>query len=194
MSLKSFVVIGIIVAIIGGMCAGLYKLPYMTLSTMKAAAVDAHPQKFAEYVDFAALRTDLRRQLNVLTAERAKQKLEGSVLGNLAAAFGGALVDKVVDAVVTPEGLVLLFQGKSVLLGGVGQPVRVRPEDVEAVFVNAQYSYTSLSTFVVRFPGESGRPGNATLLFRRDGLSWKLSGLELPPDVFDWVVRSGIKF
>ena len=194
MSLKSFVIVGIIVTIVAGVCAALYKLPYMTLATMKAAAVDAHPQKIAEYVDFAALRTDLRRQLNVLPAERAKQKLEGSVLGNLAAAFSGALVDKVVDGVVTPEGLLLLFQGKSVLLGGVGQPVRVRPEDVEAVFSNAQCGYTSLSTFVVRFPAQSGRTGNVALIFRRDGLSWKLSGMELPPDVFDWVVRFGIKF
>jgi hypothetical protein len=189
MSLKSFV----IVAIIAGICAALYKLPYMTLNEMKAAAADAHPQKLSECVDFAALRADLRQQLTALTAERAKQKLDGSVLGNLAVAVGGALVDKVVDAVVTPDGLVHLFQGKSVLLGGAGQAVRVRPEDVEAVFHNAQYGYTSLSTFVVRFPSESGRPGNVALVFRRDGLTWRLSGMQLPPDVFDWIVRFGIK-
>ena len=66
------------------------------------------------YVDFPRLRTSFREQLNAQLAENAATEMKDNPFGGLAAMLGSALVDRTVDAFVTPAGLArLMNRGES---------------------------------------------------------------------------------
>src|SRR5882724_12881405 len=115
-------------------------------------------------VDFPAIRASLKKQLVARFARTATSHKRWSKLGP-------TLIDAVVDAYATPDGLAALISNPSAL-----KDLRPRREASIAKGVNwtkLRYAFfTSPRTFVV------GREG-IKLRFRLSGLSWRLYELDL---------------
>ena len=90
--------------------AWLYFTPYMAVNKLQAAAERGDAQALNEMVDFPALRTSIRTEIQSATG-RGIQK-DGGVFAALGAAAAGFVVGPAVDAAVTPEGISLLMKGQ----------------------------------------------------------------------------------
>ena len=154
---------------------GLYASPYITLHQMYQAVEHQDLQGIASHVDFPALRTSVKTNLQaVAQKEIAQQNPFMRLIGTL---LGGIVLDPVIDQVVSPAGISALLEGQRLELGEGGQSAQLTQK---AASVDVQAQYESFNQFAVNVKpkGESTPP--VTLLLSREGLGWKLSGVRLP--------------
>jgi hypothetical protein len=149
-----------------------FAMPYIVVWRARAAAERGDAAAVAEHVDFPALRENLKSSL----ASKANEyfKPQQGLAADLGAAFGGMLVDRMVDAMVTPESLAWLVLGYQRSPGRSSEPPPSTSEPT------ATMAYEGFSTFVVHFEHPAITQTFA-LVLEREGLSWKLTGVRLPP-------------
>ena len=143
--------------------------PYYTLWQMKRALEADDADALAAYIDFPALREDLKAELAAqMTSEAARQ---GDGMNGFALAFGTALLNPMIDNLVTPAGVRAMLANRPAgtetgpRLSGTAMPEQ------------PNVARRGFSEFVVS--PQNGPGGH--LVFVRHGLGWKLSGFDLPP-------------
>lgn len=142
-----------IAALVAALSAGWYfGSPWWTLWRM-ADAAEAHDVKtLSGYIDYRAVRQDMRDKINARIAEK----------GGLGRRIGGTLKKAAMGAAIRPEGLRVSFMLAG--LGGKEKPLG--PGDIWVIRDN-------FSQFrMVRRDGKG-----QTLVFRRDWFSWKLAAI-----------------
>src|SRR4051794_4658195 len=98
--MKKIVGVLILLAVAAG--SWWYASPIWTLHQMREAARSNDAKKLSEYVDYPALREDLKGEFRrSMMSEMAKQQNED--LAMLGSAFALALIDPLIDAMVSPE-------------------------------------------------------------------------------------------
>ena len=115
-------------------------------------------------------------------AKEAAASQEDGGFGAIGAAFGAMMVGPLVDALVTPEAVIGLMQGKDLgaVTGGPGADIKATasPSQEEQNDVSTSMRYEGLNRFVVAMEDKDKKA--ASLVFQRHGLfSWKLSGVRL---------------
>lgn len=167
MTRNRILIIAIMLLLAGGFAGWYYGSPLWTLSRMQRAA-DAHDgAALASYVDFPAFRASLASELTDELADQAGGADTG--LGALAKTLGGRLVERAADTLVTPGALRRAF--------ATGIAAEDDPEPLRMKLGKApKIERTGLSEFRV-IP----RNRRGTLIFHREGLGWKLVGIDLPP-------------
>lgn len=145
-----------------------FESPAWTLKGMKDAAQSHDADALNAYIDYPALRDSLKAELMArMMAEAQKHK---SRLGSLGIAVGSAMTAPMIDRLVSPAGMraaLLANRDENALSAASALHV---PEDPVIVRRN-------FSEFLVTAKGHPNRG----LVFKRHGLSWMLSGIELPP-------------
>jgi hypothetical protein len=104
---------------------------------------------------------------------KAYFKPEEGLAANLGAALGGVLLDRTVDAMVTPQSLAWIVRGYPPAADQQSPPPS--PNSKPTVTMG----YEDFSTFAVNFKLPVSTETFA-LVLSREGLSWKLTGLRLP--------------
>jgi hypothetical protein len=153
----------------------LYFTPYMALDKLQAAAEAGDATALNEMVDFPALRTSIKTEVQGAVS-RGIQK-DGGVFAAAAAAVTGVIVEPVVNAAVTPEGISLMMKGE-------------RPTDDEAADRKDDDSwredtkigrrYEASDRFVVEYRDRQSGDERISLVMQRDGLRWRLAGVRFP--------------
>lgn len=170
--------------IVVGVAAGLFALyvataPYITVHQMKSAAESYDGEALSEHIEFPSVRQSLKDQMNAMFAKTMAEdeEMKDTPFAALGAAFAGMMVDKMVDAYVTPAGIAQLMAGEkphpgAAKGGGSSNNSGRKP------LSDASMSYESLDKFVVRVKGEDGDEGKFVL--RRRGINWKLTDVIIP--------------
>lgn len=158
-------------AIILAVSGWYYASPQLALKGMRDAAAANDADKLSGYIDYEALKTDLKSDLRRSVMKEA-QREESSGMGALGVAFAMALLDPLVDAMVSPEGVEAMFDAKRAEEEKSSKPSlsAVAPGDDPIIERNG------LDEFKVRNKADP----DGALVFRRDGLGWKLAGIDLP--------------
>lgn len=147
--------------------------PQWTLRQMRAAADKGDAKALSAYIDFPAFRADLKSELG---AAMTKKIAETGEKNNPFTSFGMAIamtfVDKMIDTMVTPAGMRAMFSSDAATAEKSLTQVQAGRNDLEV-------EHVGLSAFRVR---EAGQGNKAILVFNRDGLGWKLVGIDLPLD------------
>jgi hypothetical protein len=154
--------------------AWLYFTPYMAVNKLQAAAERGDSQALNEMVDFPALRTSIRTEIQSATA-RGIQK-DGGVFAAFGAAAAGFVVGPVVDAAVTPEGIGLLMKGQRPSNGKDDSG----DEDDWRDDVKISRRWEASDRFVVQYRDARSGDERIALVMRRDGVRWKLAGVRFP--------------
>lgn len=145
-----------------------FESPALTLKGMKDAAQSHDAEALNAYIDYPALRESLKSELMArMMAEAQKDK---SGFGTLGIAVGAAMMGPMIDGLVSPAGMRAALLANSHEKGLQAASVLHVPEQPLIV-------RRSLSEFVVT----ERRQPNSSLVFKRHGLSWMLSGVEFPP-------------
>lgn len=167
--------LGLVVAL--SLCAWMYFSPYLAVRGLQSAAQERNAARMADYVDFPSVRESLKASLNaMLAAEMAKASGgQANPFAALAAAFVSALVEKITDAFVSPEGLAMLMRGEKPDFQK-GQPTGASTDGDP---FSSDAGYETFDRFVVTVKPKSGKE-SIGLVFTRQGLvAWKLTALRL---------------
>lgn len=155
-----------------------YASPHWTVQRMKTAMADNDAARFSSYIDFPALRESMKTQMvSVMQARMATPEMQNNPLAGLGQRMGTALINPMIDAVVTPAGVMAMFEL------GQAAPVATRADD-RAPKSKPSYDLRYLDWNTVVIANASGEDGGFVL--KRSGLwSWQLAGLALPPTALD---------
>lgn len=173
-------ILGSIVALVIAIVGYLYASPYLVLNSIKTAAQNGESEKVSQYIDYPSVRQSFKDQMNAMMMKEV-QKQENNGFAALGAMLASAMVDKMIDAVVTPEGMTLMLQGKDLKQSVSGNESESAESKQEEHQPDYETSYTSFNDFqvVIKDPNKSKE---VKVLMVRDGLSWKINKIVVPMD------------
>jgi len=151
--------------------------PYITVNQMKSAAESQNGEALSEHIDFPSVRQSLKDQMNAMfLKEMSKdENMKDNPFAAIGMVFAGVMVDKMVDAYITPAGITQLMSGekpKSKPEEGTSDGSNRKP------LSDASMGYESLNKFVVKVKDAGG--GESRFVLRRQGISWKLTEIIFP--------------
>lgn len=151
--------------------------PHWQLYRMRAAVEARDAQALSRYVDFPKLRDSVKVEImRRLGAEGAPAGSGGNPFAAFGRAMALAVIDPVVDAAVSPAGVVAMLEAGDIRVQprqeGAPPPAGEAPREK----LDYDLSYRSWGQAVV----ERADGGGVAFVLDRDGLwSWKLAGVEL---------------
>jgi hypothetical protein len=171
---KKQVAIGtaIVTAIAAVVGVGVYTAPYLTLDNLKKATTNRNPNALAQEIDFPALRSSIKANVKAKTIEQMAKGNTPVKEVNLATI--DKIVDPIVDKLVTPEGL-----GELMLDKVPGATIDLNDLEKNIAASEVKMGYESFDRFVVRITDRVDRTKDVSLILKRDGLAWKLSGIDI---------------
>lgn len=171
--MKLWIVVGVVV---GLLCAGLlYAIasPYVVVNTLQQAVTNNDADTLVEYVDFPLVRQHMKDQLNATMLQNMMESESDNPFAAFGLVLGGALVEQMVDTLVTPAGLIQLMQRGEIDPQAPAEPVAGNDTTVEM-------AYQSWERFAVMIT--STTTGNTTtVILQRNGLwEWRVTEIRLP--------------
>lgn len=171
------IVAGLVVLLAGGWY---FASPMMALKNMQTAVEARDADALSAQIDFPALREDLKAEMSAaMMAEAQKNGSEGAA----AAMLGAAFADKMIDGMVSPAGVKMLMANadKGAAVGaGAGQAGLAGAPDLNKLNSdNFTVERSGFSEFKLRNKKD---PKSGAMVFRRDGLGWKLAGIDIPAE------------
>lgn len=91
-----------------------YLSPQLTLKDIQAAAETRNSERLRELIDFDAVKTNLKDDLNIQFAQSVSGKLKDNPFAGFGALLASAFVEKIVDALVSPAGISAMISDGSV--------------------------------------------------------------------------------
>jgi len=141
-----------------------------------------------DHIDFVSVRESVKSSIKAKMADEVTGP-DADPLAALGMAMADTLLDPIVDGMLTPEGMAaIIARGKDIddagdIPGNIGAAVDQNdnsigdpPADSKSKTPNYEIKREGLSKFTVTFPDDPDAPD---LIFKRDGLSWKLSDIDL---------------
>lgn len=151
--------------------------PYLAIRGIHESLRTRELGRLERHVDFPALRRNLRAQVE----DRLARETGGSLLGDLARGAVGQVSGYAVDAMVSPQGIAVLLEGRALArrasarpaeTAGGGSPAGYQPLE------QAETRFESPSRFTATTRGAAGDP--VVFVFQRQGLRWRLTDIRLP--------------
>jgi len=149
--------------------------PFVAVRGFVAAAKQGDAEKLRGSVDFPAVRADLKPQLTAAVTTRMERdpQMRGNPFAGLGAILMPSILDRMIDSVVTPEGIAALVRA-----GKVGH---AEPESASSRRVDYDFRYVALNRFDVALRRRGTTRDPVHLIFERRGLfTWKLVRIALP--------------
>jgi Protein of unknown function (DUF2939) len=167
-----------VVAIAGG---GVYYSPYLTLNKMRNATENQNVDALAKEIDFPELRVSIKESVKAqvfkqMTGVEAVTGAEGGKVASpkMTPELVEKMVSPMVDKLITPEGLDQLINNKV-----PGAKIDLANLDRDIAKSDIKMGYESLDRFVVNITDKVDRSKHVSLILKRDGLAWKLSGIDI---------------
>jgi len=166
--------VGIIAALLGWYWAS----PFFAVAGLRNAAISGDTQELGQRADFAALREGVKAQFSSVMIGSMTENLRGNPFAALGVAIAAKLTDVMVDALITPAGIAGLVESQRKEKGAG------KPEEASGFALMFSNDFVVQRQGVSTFDLQSAddREKNPTLRFNRDGLGWRLVGLQLPKE------------
>lgn len=162
----------------------LYASPYLVLNNIKNAAQQGDADKLSVYVDFPSVKQSIKDQVKATMVEKmaASDEQEGfEALGTLLAA---AMIDPIIDGVVTPDGVALMLQGQKLDFDlsndSSEDQAKAKNEDIEY-----KAGYLSFNRFKVQIINADNADESIDVILHRNWLSWKVTRISFSLDSKD---------
>ena len=154
--------------------------PLYAYFELKSAAQSGNPAQMAAAVDFPSVRANLKTDLGARLAAAVNRNPGASGLGGQVALIGQLVMDRVIDATVTPEGMGdVIRAAKAPGLDGGGGP---QAADSGAK-VRTSLGFVDLTHFRVTFArGDKPDDRVGLILEQKAPFVWKVTRIELPPE------------
>lgn len=152
--------------------------PYHVVDRLREAAQTEDTETVARYTDFPALRADVRQTLKASMEQELSTAAGDHPFAAMGLALADALLQPLVDAMISPEVLTRIWQGYL-----PKTPAQDKDELAMRRRENTRVDlgYEAYDRFVVTIADRNAPEERVQLVFtRRNLLFWKLTGLRLP--------------
>jgi hypothetical protein len=166
--------------------------PFVALYDLSRAVEAKDVGRITERVNFNALRTSLSRQ--ILGEYLKGQNLEGAER-DLATEAGTAVLNPVVEQLVTPQALVDLFEDgwperAAGSTGAAAVPLRFDVSSLEQAWRTFVFSESQgFRSVTVPIPVDQPKEKQFRITMRISGTTWRLSGIELPAALREELIK-----
>ena len=170
-----------IVACIAGVCiaiaALLYASPYIALRSIAKAIERKDADTVAEYVDFPALRENIKGYMLLKVQEQMQSpQMQNNPFAGLGQVMAVGLVNQLTESLVSPAGVMLMLErgkpGKPTDVAAAGAGVDTQTDSSRKDF---SVDYNGWSKIFVH---TKNQPGG--FIFKREGLmGWKLVAVKM---------------
>ncbi len=170
---KAVIAAAVVAAVFG---AATWASPHIQLYRMRAAVEARDTRALVPYIDFSALQGSVTRLvMHRLGVDRMQDEASTNSLARFGQSMALAVIEPVVEAVVTPEGVRAMLETGDIRLQPGQAPAGPAPDQRPRDKVRYELAYRSLNQVVVQKEEEGG----IAFVLDRDGLwSWKLVGIE----------------
>lgn len=170
------VIITVIAVVFGGW---FYFAPYIAANNMKNAAEVNDPTTLSSYINFPSLKESFKANFNAILATEVIASKDNNPFEALGAAFATALINPMIDALVTPESLTMMMQGKKPSL--MKDLPKQEKKSGAALETEVKMAYESYDRFIISVNSKEGVDEPVVFILHREGLfTWKLASIRLP--------------
>ena len=169
--------------------------PWLTVNKLKQAFEKKDTRQNEKIVDFPELREDFKEVAKATVMKNAAKELEGNPFAALGMMMANALIDPLIDSVISPAGLqALLSTGE----------MSVQPSDVPneknswsskestteefkpSPDLSVKMNYTDLNEFKIELSNKKVIAEPISLFMEREGYAdWKVTGIDIPQSIFN---------
>jgi hypothetical protein len=169
--MKRILVLVLLVGILIG--AWFYWSPRVAARNLRDAAQSGNVEELQRLVDFPTVREHLKVDLKT-SMMRSMDTADQRGLGSLGPAFGGMMMDGLVNEVVSPSGISALVRHGSVDTASSTSSPRAPATDI-------RMGYRDLNTFVITTRDLDNPPSDTVnFVLKRRGLTWRLVRVVIP--------------
>jgi len=162
----------------------LYASPYIALYNIKNAAEQKDADKLSGYIDFPSVKQSLKDQVKAAMAEELAASDEQDGFEALGTMLAAAMIDPIVDGLVTPDGVALMLQGQELDFGLDDKTTKDEPK-VKDTNIDYKAGYLSFNRFKVQIIDADDTDESLDVIMHRDGLSWKVTRISFSLDLKD---------
>ena len=185
-------------AIAASVVTGCYAFasPWLALRDLTHAFEDQDTRKIEKLIDFPELREDIKVTAKAAIMKSAAIELEGNPFAAMGIMMANAIVDPIIDQVISPAGLQLLFSAGEIS----GGAERV-PENIDAIArdlissgdggetsrgIEVKTEYVGINEFEVQVRNVEMFNESVFFYMRREGLGgWKVDGIRIPESLVE---------
>ena len=169
--------------------------PWLTVNKLKKAFEKKDTRQIEKIVDFPELREDFKEVAKATVMKNAAKELEGNPFAALGMMMANALIDPLIDSVISPAGLqALLSTGE----------MSVQPSDIlnennswsskestteefkPSPDLSVKMNYTDLNEFKIELSNKKVIAEPISLFMEREGFAgWKVTGIDIPQSIFN---------
>lgn len=162
----------------------LYASPYIALYNIKNAAEQKDADKLSGYIDFPSVKQSIKDQVKAAMVEKLAASDEQDGFEALGTMLAAAMIDPIVDGVVTPDGVALMLQGQELDFGLDDKTTKDEPK-VKDTDIDYKAGYLSFNRFKVQIIDADDTDESLDVIMHRDGLSWKVTRISFSLDLKD---------
>ena len=162
----------------------LYASPYIALYNIKNAAEQKDADKLSGYIDFPSVKQSIKDQVKAAMVEELAASDEQDGFEALGTMLAAAMIDPIVDGVVTPDGVALMLQGQELDFGLDDKTTKDEPK-VKDTDIDYKAGYLSFNRFKVQIIDADDTDETLDVIMHRDGLSWKITRISFSLDLKD---------
>ena len=169
--------------------------PWLALRDLTKAFENQDTRKIAKLIDFPELREDIKVTAKAAMMKSAAIELDGNPFAAMGIMMANAIVDPIIDQVISPAGLqVLLSTGEiSIVPSDILNEKKLWPskesttEDFKpSPDLTLKMNYTNLNEFKIELSNKSVIAEPISLFLEREGFAdWKVTGIDIPQSIFN---------
>ena len=200
---KTFSYSAIAASVITGCYA--FASPWLALRALTQAFEDQDARKIEKLVDFSQLRDDIKVTAKAAMMKSAAIELEDSPFAAMGIMMANAIVDPIIDQVISPAGLQLFFSAGEMSGGTDGLPANINAivEDLTssgdrdeinqgidaAQGIQVKTEYIGINEFEVQVTNSEILDESVSFYMRREGLGvWKFNGIRVPDSLVERLI------
>lgn len=153
----------------------LYASPYIVLNNIKKAAEQEDADKLSGYIDFPSVKQSMKDQVKAFMIEEIASSEQEDGFEALGTMLATAMVDPIIDGVVTPDGVALMLQGQELDIG-LNEKSESKSEAKDRE-IDYKTSYLSFNRFKVQINDEDDAEKSIDVIMHRDWFSWKVTSI-----------------
>ena len=162
----------------------LYASPYLVLNNIKNAAKQGDADKLSGYIDFPSVKQSMKDQVKTAMVKELASSKEQDGFEALGTMLGAAMIDPLIDGLVTPDGVALMLQGQKLDFDLNNDTPEDKPKSKNED-IDYKAGYLSFNRFKVQVIGADDPNESIDVIMHRDWLSWKVTSINFSLDSKD---------
>ncbi|MBB3107382.1 hypothetical protein FHS24_001907 [Psychrobacter luti] len=166
----------------------LYASPYLVLNNIKNAAEQGDADKLSGYIDFPSVKQSMKDQVKAVMVKELASSKEQNGFEALGTMLGTAMIDPLIDGLVTPDGVALMLQGQKLDFDLNNDTPEDKPKGKNED-IDYKAGYLSFNRFKVQVIDADDPNESIDVIMHRDWLSWKVTRINFSLDSKDKKIK-----